>query len=532
MNQSASTINPANLQEMLDSATNAAELGQQQYYTPANLCAALRSALPGIHCELLADLHFGSGNIARAIPETTALGLDIDARTETLHAPKGSKWHLTRADLTHWYPIAKEADLRLPFIAINPPFSLKWHTERLSQLSESSAPNVAECFNSQGKTIDSTLASFLISIDLLSQNGEGFMVCNASTARRFFGDPTDPSSPASHPALARNIWQWLEIPGAIFEGTTTAFDTAVLYLRRVAEYETPSPISFLRAPSSDPATIARILTASAAAPRLRRLTDSHLLSKREIMEKWEAIGTEYGTRHNGTPPEYNISLSSSGRIRTYLTPFQHLSGKIPRDLIASLHALEGHTPIGLCVTATHRTALRAAAQSGIWNVQPRLLSEIENALAAYDREGAPFYEPSQVQSLGWVDEHSHLVCSAPGIGTAKPGDKCPISCSIEDIEWKGTKTNFNGELETLTFKGKELLVSLTDPSGHIHHFHVRREDNAIPSSAHFSETHHHITSLLDHFHIPTPQDVASLHPEAYQANLAALTALEERINAA
>jgi hypothetical protein len=534
MNQTGKSIHPANLQEFLDSAANAVAEGQQQFQTPANLAAALRSRLPAVHSECLADLHMGAGNILKSIPETVGLGLDIDARVSRLTAPEGGRWHPARADLTLWYPLAKETDLRLPFIAINPPFSLQWHTERLAPLADSTVSGVADCYKAQGKTINSTLASFLIALDLLSAAGEGFMVANADTARRLFGDPCDPSAPALHPDLRPHIWQWLEIPGAVFEGVSTAFDTAVLYFRRAEDWEETSPPSYLRAPSSDPATIARILAAAPPYPSYR-LRDRHQLNVHGVTANWKALREEYAARHLGEPPQWNISLMLTGRIRCHLTPFQEIAKAIPRAEIDGLLSLHDKAPMSFCVTATSRTILRRAVRSPLWNVQPALLAAVDKALEEYERLGSPFYQPTPIQSLGWVDEHSHLTCSSPGIGSAKPGDKCPIECSIEDLKWKGTKTNLSGEPETLTFTGKELLVTLTDPAGHRHHFHARREDKEAaaeypPNTP--QETHHHAAALVDHFHIPTPKDIAALNPDAYRDNLHRLTALEARMNGA
>ena len=188
---------------------------------------------------------------------------------------------------------------------------------------------------------------------------------------------------------------------------------------------------------------------------------------------------------------------------------------------------------GLCVTATSRTALREATECGIWRIHPDVHTAIQAAMASYDAEGAPFFTPTSIQSLGWVDEYSTLTCIEPGIGAALPGDACPIACSIEPTAWKGNKINLAGEKEDLEFKGKELLVKLTDPAGTHHYFHVRRDeaqqDPEIGPGGKITALHHHIADLLAHFSIPVPKDITTLMPTAYQANLAIIDQVESRV---
>jgi hypothetical protein len=43
--------------------------------------------------------------------------------------------------------------------------------------------------------------------------------------------------------------------------------------------------------------------------------------------------------------------------------------------------------------------------------------------------------------------------------------------------------------------------------------------------------HWHIADLIEHFQIPIPKDIVSLHPEKYRAHLQTLAALEARVNA-
>lgn len=537
MHQSGNSIQNGNIQEFLDSAANAASYGQRQFYTSPQIARALCRPLPAIRSAFVADLQFGNGALAAGAGAKVALGIDIDHRVRSeLKPPADAKWHVEQADLTHWYGLAAEVDLRLPFILVNPPFSLQWYGERLTALADSDIPEVSALYRKFPRHIDSTLATFMIALDRLTYNGEGFMVCNANTARRFFGDPEGTGKTPVAGSLMRYIWMWLEIPDMIFDNQMTDFPTAVLYFSRShgsSRVKEAAPPLCLKAETGDPLAIERALMVPEVFTACRggRHVYPHEFNVPGILEKFAAITKEYGIRHHARKPDWNIMLDEKGRLRTYLTPFQKVSKRIQRQTIENLHELNLKTPISLCVTATSRTVLREAAQCGIWRIHPEVSKAIDAAMREFEAQGAPFYTPTGAQPLGWVDEHSSLVCRKDGIGACQPGDVCPITCNVEPTTWTGLKTNLAGDPEDLEYHGKELLVTLTDPKGVKHHFHVRKDDSLKPAEAEngrVTAIHWHIADLLEHFHIPTPQDIVTLHPERYQENLRILAALEAR----
>lgn len=537
MNQSGSSIQNENLQEFIDSAANALDKGQQQFFTPRTLAQALCRPLPAMRREMMLDLSFGSGNLAAAAGSKQAIGIDIDNRvTRALTPPDGSKWEVIPADLTHWYPLAAEAGFTAPFILINPPFSLKWHASRIAEaLGNSATPEISATAARFGEHVDSTLASFLIALDLLPYNGEGFIVCNSDTARRFFGNPTEPDTTAPHSNLRKFIWMWLEIPGTIYENQKTKFDTAVLYFSKTHGIYNEQPLHLV-APSSDPLAVERTIMTPEAfnAVKGRRITHEHEARPNHTLDTFQDIAAEYAVRHRGKRPAWNIRLNEKGHIVTYLTPFQRTSKKICRTLLTRLNCLNGHSPMSLCVTATSRTALREAVECGVWKVEPAMLEAVSRCLDEYAREGAPFYQPNEVQALGWIDEHGQLECKADGIGSFVKGHKYQIRTTIEETTWKAKKINLSGEPESLSYSGKELLVSIDDPTGCTHHFHVRKDEEQKPEQTdkdgNIKALHHHVNELVKHFLIPIPKDIATLRPIDYQANLDRLGILESIIN--
>jgi hypothetical protein len=138
---------------------------------------------------------------------------------------------------------------------LNPPPDLRWDRERLKLLAESDCPCVQAAFAAHAGfaselTIDSTLATLCIALDLCSYYGEGFLVANESTLQRLIF-----AHQAPHQALAPFIWSHLVIEGnpmtdlkdcAGQEGQQ--FRTGVIYFARSHDAGPPAPDSTLYQP--------------------------------------------------------------------------------------------------------------------------------------------------------------------------------------------------------------------------------------------------------------------------------------------
>ena len=540
MHQQGNTINSGNIQHFADSAKNAIQLGQRQFFTPPDFAEALCSVFQFNKATIASDLTAGNLALLKAARRANSCGIDVDERITAL--PTRSA--VVQADLTRWYPLAHQARLRHDLLLLNPPFSLQWYLDRLAPLALSDAAGVKETYAAacaKGDTIDSTLATLLIALDSLSSAGEGFMICNGDTARRLFGGGAISESPVAHPSLLRNIWCWLDVPGATYENQGTAFPTSVLYFSASHGQACPKdrlPL-YLHSPSADPRTVTQTLaTAVSARPFAmcgRSLCHDYQAQnwKDHFLPTWNAIRDEYHQLHHGAPPLYNLSLRPDGTIRIHLDPFRRTAYVHDRPLLLAFQAMGGTSPAALVVQQTTRAALKHAVVSGAWRVDPALVAAVDSAIAAYESVRAPFYTPNEVQSLGWLDEESMISCKKPGIPGFRPGHAYALKTYIEDTTWRDSKTNLSGEREDLTLSGRELVVELADDEQQAHRFHVRRDDaEAANTPRRGSASDHHIQALLDHFQIPIPRDVAQTNPAAYQANLARLDALQSIINTA
>ncbi len=532
MKQTGNTIHPGNIQHFADSAANAIQLGQRQFFTPPDLAAALCCVFQNTAATIATDLMAGNGRLLAASKRKHKVGIDVDERSASLPAMA-----TYQADVTRFFPLSHAAGLEHDLLLLNPPFSLRWYLDRLAPLAMSGIPGVKEAYAAacrEGDTMDSTLATFLIALESLSDSGEGLMICNADTARRLIGDPESPTG--GRQELMRNVWAWLDVPGAIYENQHSAFPTAVLYFsashgRRCADDRQPL---YLHSPSADPATVQRTLaTAISARPFAfcgRSIAhDYQAQDWKDFKPIWDAVRAEYHQLHHGAPPDYNLMLGPDGRIRTHLDPYRRAAYTHDRALLSAFQSMSGQSPAALVVQQASRSALKHAIHSGAWRVQPELVAAVDAAIGEYDAIRAPFYTPNEVQSLGWLDEESEIVCERSGIPGFRIGQSYPLETWIEDTKWQDKKRNLAGDWEKLELAGRELVVALTDDKQETHHFHVRRDDADLGSSGGIH--HHHIKSLIAHLQIPVPRDVAHTNPTAYQENLNRLAQLEALVNA-
>ena len=577
MQQTGNSIHPGNIQHFVDSAKNAIQLGQRQFFTPPDLAEAFCSVFANSSANTATDLMAGNLALLKASKRSHACGIDVDERINDL----STRAAVYQADITRWYPLAHQARLKHDLLVLNPPFSLQWYLDRLAPLAMSDATGVKETYALacvKGDTIDSTLGTLLIALDSLTTCGEGFMICNADTARRLLGDPlqargasstdhgprTTDHSCVAHPSLMENIWCWLDVPGAVYENQNGTFPTAVLYFSASHGKSVPSdrlPI-YLHAPSADPRTVTQTLATALSARAFAMCGRSNVHDfqttkwNENFLPTWNAIKEEYHQLYHGTKPDFNLSLRQDGTIRSYLDPFRKTAYVHDRDLLQAFRSMDGSSPAALVVQQASRAALKHAMHAGCWRVDPALIVAVDNAIAAYEAVRAPFYTPNEVQSLGWLDEESHIQCKQPGIPGFTSGKSYTLKTYIEDTTWKDKKVNLSGDRENLAMSGRELVVELADDDAIVHKFHVRRDDSddeeeepaedataaarnrrrrqafraARPSDD--EGNHHHIQSLIDHFQIPIPRDVAQTNPAAYQANLARLDILQALVNAA
>lgn len=529
--QKGQSLTAGNLQELLDSATNADQIGGQQFYTPPEYAKAFAIALnpiPGVAI----DFEMGAGNLLSALesdPKRTIakLGVDIDERVRKPAGAEGN-WQTMRGDVTRLYPLWHDVEMFADTVAINPPFSLRWHSDRLMDLTRSRLPAVARAAAEalRKPTIDSTLASLLIALDRLSHRGEGFMVCNENTAKRFLGDPDlginaqGTSIPTA--ALRRHVWLWLTVPGSFFDNVLTEMPVAVLYF--ASGHQSEQPLHLTAADTSLVSIRNCLSMAALQRDTLRRGMKVFYEgdAARGSTSAFEAAKGEYACLYGERARPYNIWLDENGCIQRHLTNYQRSSRKVDSTQVSRLNAIAGQRPMAMVVQKATRTALLSVVRSDIWKVEPSLLAKVEESIAEYNSVRAPFYPLNDVQRLGYLDEEDSISCRTP-LGTGFiPGKIYPIATSTRKVTRKGSKLSLLGERQELELTGMELFITITDGSGAAHEFTHLCEVK--------DEYHHDLECLIQHFVIPQVPDIAALKPDQFERNLQRLEELEGLIN--
>ena len=305
-------------------------------------------------------------------------------------------------------------------------------------------------------------------------------------------------------------------------------------------------------------------------------------SRTSIRPPWPAFtaaAREFDARQQADrPQEFNLWLER-GTIRRHLTPFQSFSGRIPKDAVKALDAIQGKTPMALVVAKETRVQLLRAVRSECWRVDPALVAAVENAVRQYNANRAPFYPLNDVQRLGFLDEEDSILCKKSGSGFVA-GRRYPISCSTEHVSREHKRPNIQGEMETVTLSGQEMAIVITDDhakrqvtamtSGwtgyddgdfdaeagnyrEVHHFateqlarswqgghttgnqtvHIFRVQDADKDGAQadkrLGRVHHSVAELVELFEIPDVPDVSVVHADRYAANVARIHEIERTL---
>jgi len=468
-----SSINPAILQPMLESATNAAVKGQSQFFTPLAFAHRCAQALPQ-HRPNVTDLNCGAGHLlqASALPSTDlVLGNDIDpARTKiedldeflasvSSSSSSSSSWdrpakgprkparphslqRLT-CDLTRLYPFMAEIEFQADLFVLNPPWRLWWYRDRLRDLAHSAVPAVREAFagveeaspkrqtslhqepgdqvppeRSEGGTIDSTIATLLIALDRCSYQGEGMLIANNATLERLIFTPGAP-----HAAVAQHIWAHLVVPGNPMTGIQDClwekedqFHTGVIYFAR-DHHTGPKKI------------VADNATDFAVPDRVDRMGSEICYAgqgRQDLLDDWNALKERVAEMNGQTgPTPFNLWLSATHHIRCNLSTFQQKSVKVDKQEAARLFALRNHTPMELVLQRAQRDELRRVLQHPLWKVDPQLIAAVDAAVTEYNAARAPLYPLPAIQRLGYLDEQDTITCRADLMGI--PGKKASDS---------------------------------------------------------------------------------------------------------
>ena len=553
-------IAPANLQAVLDSAANAVHKGQAAWFTPIPWAEALALALPSYR-PVMVDLTCGNGQLlggAAATGTYHRLGCDIEALPDDPDQIMGASFpaRFIQADVTLLADYLHRAEWEADCFVLNFPFDHHWYRDRLAFLSDSACRAVSIAFDrhdgrTSEDTIDSTVAGLCLALDRCSPWGEGYIIANHNTVERLIWNDDAP-----HAALAAHIWCRVTVNHNICDGRE-GMQTDILYFARAhtsgCNKEIHSITSLAEAAQAL-ATVGKARLGLRAGSVVRQYEGGHTANTTEL---WDAIGLEWRTdqgKNRPTDQRWNIWLDADGTLATNLTPFQEAAEPLKKAQYVRLHALKGKHPMQLILQKAERKDLERAVFGTIWRVAPAVIEAVQGALAEYNAVRSPLYPLSQIQRLGYLDDNDDILClkdlwlvdgltsvggtpQPPGTPTFCAGQRYTIRTETISVTRTGQKMNVTGSLDDVSWEGSELALFIRDADGierlfmedHLSQENVRLSIQAegAPSPIEFNLQH-----LIEHFEIPEVPDVAAVHPEAYQHNLALLHLIEEIVNSA
>jgi hypothetical protein len=533
--QRKATINPNNLEEMLRSSDAALRMGQRQWFTPEPYAGAFSLLLH--KADTVVDLQMGAGALLAGCKAVQKIGADIDV--DCARKPSGATgdWSCLAADITLLAPILDECKWQADTFALNPPFSLPWDASRLAFLADSKNVAVRETFARSSKSgrIDSSLATYLLALHFSSIRGEGYIVMNEATAMRFFGDPNCPAR--------RHIWLWLSFPGSIFPETGGDLGICILYFAADHNRGKPHHVKG-RAIGELPAQMWELRNSRYSLRGGTCVNHAHE-NWHATMPYFKTAREEYQVRHGGRKSEFNIWLDGNGIIRTHLTPFQSISGRIPEKLVKELDALKNQSPLALVVQKASRDALRTAVNSDVWLVDPQLPAMVDQAIRDYNSVRAPFYPLSEIQRIGYLDESSQILCRKHGLPGFTKGQSYALSSTTVSIGGRAFKMNAVGEEDEIEITGSDLQITVVNGTEEPHRF-MHKNEMLLPEKGwgrrrtklpliegrvQEDPNLHDLQTLIEYFEIPDVPDIASLRTGEYHGFIGRLAELEARANA-
>ena len=179
-------------------------------------------------------------------------------------------------------------------------------------------------------------------------------------------------------------------------------------------------------------------------------------------------------------------------------------------------SLHGMTPAEAVQSKETRRLLRSIPPE---RCSEDLRSVVANALLDYAVRTAPLLPLPDAQRLGWLDEHSHLLCRLNLGAGFTPGSYYPINCGEISARRLTTKTTIQGTKAEVAITGSELLVAIRDDQGRDHSFYNGGNSGAADPFAHSLEI------LIKHFHIPPVPDITQILPARFRKNKKALAHL-------
>ena len=353
--------------------------GLQQFYTPPEAAAFIKQAIDPLGRLPVLDPTAGNGALLAPWPREQRFGVEIDG-----DQVRSGDYQAITGDVQRAFPMLRKLGVQFPQIVANPPFGLNWT-------------------DGTGRSENSTVAVWRMSLALLAPQGVGAFICGRDRFRREVLSRED----------AAGVFATVECDD-LFEGVSL-----------------PCLIAFFVGPEDRSDDGGLVFEAEASKEELSERALSHEIktalrqaghyyvgafSPAQVgpVEPWRLVGRELERRRReeaSQRPTYAVELRARDRLSIRPGPFvrQALAKAGRLKLVETLH----NQPVGhFALNALDWRMLGELEQECDLSISPAVREAVASVASAAEREVIPLYEVRPQMRLGYLTDLDSILCTS------------------------------------------------------------------------------------------------------------------------
>ena len=458
--------------------------GLQQWFTPPQGAQLISSVFGGPDSVL--DPTAGAGSLLAPYPEARRFGIEIDGD----HA-NDAPYTAVHGDAQSVVPMLRAAGVRFAAVAANPPFGLAWRDP------------IHASKGSPNREINSTLLTYLWSLDLLSVHGQGALICGTDRLRKEI---------LSRPEGA-GVYAIVDIEGEFFDGVSLPVSIAFFVHPKNRHANRPALSDASGMGSQPPNNTPEVFRASRS--ELPYEATAVIEARGRLTERVSSLGTfasSLESAFNTVAREHAERAKDARRARAKHRHDLTLKGDkvgVGLSAYAQLALAGAGIAADIRQLANQHVAyfgqnkrdwvkVQKARKAGHLKVAPELEQRVEKVLAEAEFLSTPLFPLKPQMRLGWLNDLDRISCkkSDPerGYESGEVYDLFTASRVSTQVERRVVERK-NGEPELRKFETDRKILSVKIGT------HTLDESNE------------NIQYLTDHFDIPDPGDVGTRFPE-------------------